>query len=148
MTSFLAVCILIVGNLFVSSASILETKELTLTATTTSPVTSPVASPTSVTPSTGYITTVIYSDSTCKTLLFAIFLTLNVCNEIGDSSGFYEILTANATAVTSGVYTDSKCTLNGTLSEQPLTGKCVDNTMQSISASRTFTSDTPTVIYG
>ena len=77
MTSFLAVCILIV-----SSASILQTKELTLTATTTSPVTSPVASPTSVTPSTGYYATDFYSDSTCKTLLLATFATLNVCDEI------------------------------------------------------------------
>jgi hypothetical protein len=130
MTPFLAVCILIVGNLFVSSASILETKHLTLTDTTTS--------------STGYFTTVVYSDSTCKTVRIATLQILNSCNEY--AIGFYQIITANATAVTEIVYEDSKCTLNGITTVKPLTGKCIGSVTRSISASSTFTSDTPTAI--
>jgi hypothetical protein len=128
MTPSLAVCILIVGNLFMSSASILETKDLTLTETT------------------GYFTTVSYSDSTCKTVKMATLKMLNSCDEF--TPGFYKKFTANATAVTETLYLDSKCTLTGilTVTVTLLTDKCVESTTTSISSSSTFTSDTPTAI--
>ena len=80
-----------------------------------SPVTivtkTPPTSPTSVSSSARYVATAVYSDSACKTLLYASVQILNSCYRSKFDASSYVYVTATYSTLRSVVYTDSLCTL-------------------------------------
>ena len=121
MSSFLAVCILLVGHLFSSSATSLKTIKLASeeSSQAKSLIASPIGSSVTTLDSNitklanldGYVVDVRYTDSSCSTFSFAEQQVLNKCFRY--SATQYKYITATSTLVTKNTYTDAKCTLGG-----------------------------------
>ena len=121
MSSFLAVCILLVGHLFSSSATSLKTIKLAseessqAQALTASPigfsVTTLNSNITKLVNLNGYVYDVVYTDSVCSTFALAELQVLNICFRF--SATKYKFITASSALVTYNTYTDAQCTLGG-----------------------------------
>ena len=121
MSSFLAVCILLIGHLFSSSATSLKTIKLAseessqAQALTASPigfsVTTLNSNITKLVNLNGYVYDVVYTDSLCSTFALAELQVLNICFRF--SATKYKFITASSALVTYNTYTDAQCTLGG-----------------------------------
>ena len=121
MSSFLAVCILLIGHLFSSSATSLKTIKLASVESSQnqSLTASPIGSSVTTLDSNiiklanldGYVVDVYFTDSSCSTISYATQQILNQCFRY--SATQYKYITATSTLVTKNTYTDAKCTLGG-----------------------------------
>ena len=118
MSAYLVVSILFSSLLLRSSASFLTTTKLSEELSETNSLTASAIGPpmtsleTSLTPLSllsGYIGTAQYSDDSCTSQMYAIFIALNVCTQ--SSEGFYEYRTATSSSTTNTGYEDSLCTV-------------------------------------
>ena len=145
MSPSLAVLILLVGSIFSSSASILETKKLVLNELSPtksligSPVTSPVKSQTLLATLTGYVAFVTFSDSLCSTPILATFQLLNRCfrSDVNE----YRLITATSSTVDIATYTDALCKLDEKAKLSTYTDSVCDGSSKQI----IFVSPTTTV---
>ena len=115
----------------------------------TSPVTSPVKSPVTLFPSSleptlkGYVATVAYSDSACKSLRLASLQLLGSCNRTNTDT--YERITATSSSILSATYSDSMCTLLKTSKTTSYTdGACHDGYKIYVTPTSAFTADVAT----
>ena len=118
MSSFLAVCILLIGHLFSSSATFLKTIKLASEESsqnqplTASPIGSSVttldSNITKLANLVGYVINVGYSDSSCSFFSSVQIVKLNECYRYGSR---FRYVTATSALVTYGLYTDAQCTL-------------------------------------
>ena len=155
MSYFLAVCILLIGHLFSSSATSLKTIKLaseessqnqSLTAT---PIGSSVTAFNSnitkleLAILAGYVVDAVYTDSSCSTFSFAIQQVLNKCFRDSEK---YAYIVATSTTVLHSTYTDAQCTLGMQSTVNYYTNKvCSGSRMTFISETSDFT---PTVAVG
>ena len=153
MSYFLAVCILLIGHLFSSSATSLKTIKLaseessqnqSLTAT---PIGSSVTAFNSnitkleLAILAGYVVDVTYTDSLCSTFSFTQQQVLNKCFRLGATK--YRYITATSLLVGYYTYTDAQCTLGMQSTVNYYTNKvCSGSRMTFISETSDFT---PTV---
>ena len=153
MSYFLAVCILLIGHLFSSSATSLKTIKLaseessqnqSLTAT---PIGSSVTTLNSnitkleLAILTGYVVDVTYTDSLCSTFSFTQQQVLNKCFRLGATK--YRYITATSLLVGYYTYTDAQCTLGMESAFNFYSSKvCTGSRMTFISETSDFT---PTV---
>ena len=111
---------------------------------TKSPATSPSTSPSTVRSSstlTGYFSSGIYSDLSCKTPVIVQFSALNACYPTGESNT-YESVTAYTTYVITSTYSDSLCKVFVSREVQSFSdGACVYGRKASVSTTSTLTTD-------
>ena len=119
------------------------------TSPVTSPVKSPVKSPVTLFPSSvlptlkGYVATVAYSDTACKSLRLATLQLLDSCNRTNTDT--YERITATSLSIHSATYTDSQCTLLKTSQTTPYTdGVCHGGYKIFVTPTSAFTADVAT----
>ena len=158
MSSFLAVCLLLIGHLFRSSATSLKTIKLASVelsqnqSLTASPIESSVttldSNITKLANLVGYVINVGYTDSSCSTFSSVRILKLNECYRYS-TSGF-RYVTATSALVTYSVFEDAQCKLayafEGAKISKSYTSKvCSESRMISISETSDFT---PTVAVG
>ena len=153
MTLTQAVLMIIIGYLGASSASLLQTEKAApddvspakfLSAFTVgSTATSQGRFRTSLNTLTGYVTSVTYSDTSCKSTLSVVVELLNNCIRTGEETS--QFVTATSSSVTRSRFSDSSCTLptKGTL-ESYTDGACVSSTKTSITPTSEFTADVAT----
>ena len=147
MSPSLAICILLGGHLFSSSASFLKTIEpvyeklSTIESLPASPLGSPSTSlsKTALTSLTGYLAGVGYSDSSCTVPIQISFKALNTCYP--SSGGLYTIITADSGTLTSTDYTDSLCTDFVLEEKSSLDLDCTNRVKGYITTTSTFTPD-------
>ena len=153
MSPSLVICVLFIGHLFSSSASLLNTGKLaseelsqatSLNASLSrSPVTTLNSSITTLVIMTGYVVVVDYSDSLCTAPIYADVQVLNTCFEYYDK--VYKKIIATSYSVSSVTYTDSLCTLGAIPKSQTYTdGACVGYSKTFISSTSTLAADVAT----
>ena len=148
-----AVLMLIIGYLCASSASLLQTEIVApedvssakfLSAFTVgSTATSQGRFRTSLNTLTGYVTSVTYNDTSCKSTLSVVVELLNSCIRTGEETS--QFVTATSSSVTRSRFSDSSCTIatKGTL-ESYTVGACVSSTKTSITPTSEYTADVAT----
>ena len=148
-----AVLMLIIGYLCASSASLLQTEKVApedvspakfLPALTIgSTATSQGRFRTSLNTLTGYVTSVTYSDTSCKITLSVVVEILNSCIRTG--KGTSQFVTATSSSVTRSRFSDSSCTsaTKGT-AESYTDGACVSSKKTSINPTYKFNAEFPT----
>ena len=154
MSSFLAVCILLIGHLFSSSATSPKTIKLaaeessqsqSLTASQIgSSVTTLDSNITKLANLNGYVYDVVYTDSSCSTFALAELQVLNICFRF--SATKYKFITASSSLVTYNTYTDAQCKLGGSNTIHVYESKvCSEQRVTSISETSNFI---PTIAVG
>ena len=154
MSSFLAVCILLIGHLFSSSATSLKTIKLaseessqakSLTASQIgSSATTLDSNITKLANLDGYVVDVTYTDSSCSTFSFAQQQVLNKCFRYSETK--YKYITAAAMLVSYFTFTDAQCLLGMESSFNFYTSNvCSGSRMTFISETINFT---PTIAVG
>lgn len=145
----LATFILLSGHLFSSSASFLKITETfpeklsTIKFLTASPIATASTSLSKIglTSLTGYFSSGIYSDLSCKTPVIVQFSALNACYPTGESNT-YESVTAYTTYVITSTYSDSLCKVFVSREVQSFSdGACVYGRKASVSTTSTLTTD-------
>ena len=148
-----AVLVLIIGYLYASSASLLQTEKLApedvsptkfLPALTIgSTATSQGRFRTSLNALTGYVTSVTYSDTSCKSTESVVVELLNSCIRTGKETS--QFVTATSSSVTRSRYSDSLCTIAAKVTMESYTdGACVSSRKTSINPTSEFTADVAT----
>lgn len=143
MPSFLPICILLIGQLFSSSATYLPTirSEIDLASANSSWIKSLTASQVESAVSRiesavkasnsnitkladnlkGYVVNVKYSDLTCKNFIFAYVRALNTCWRY--STTRFSFVTATTTEVNAATFSDEKCSLDRQLTSSTYVDK-------------------------
>ena len=148
-----AVLLLTIGYLYASSALLLQTEKLapedvSLTKfipafTIGSTATSQGRFRTSLNILTGYVTSVTYSDISCKSPQSVVIELLNSCIRTGKETS--QFVTATSSSVTRKRYSDSLCTIfTKETIESYKDGACVSSTKMSINPTSKFTADVAT----